>query len=477
MASSNDKPGTNKNETVDPDDELVLASGHTVVALVHTVSVVTIILLTMGEPAEYQTGAVDVFLVVANWTVNKTEDSISVDSAVTSAGEFRTLWAALTFSITSLAFHWINAFAELDKNNVWTWVKRNDKWNPARWTDYALTSPLMLVTIAVLFGALDVATLVGVAALAAVTIVTGAFTEYTWYIDKISDFKNKNIWFNLVLAWSTFVASWTPLCIAFGEAQQVTDTKAPIPVIVWFSFLIAIFAGFGVYFMVSLYQTSRGARSYEIGWMTLSMCSKLTLHWFLYLAAKMRDEIRKGEENTNTPWPSIIAGFSILILSFGVAALIAYEWTKPMHKIVSFLGVAYFYYFVLFAFASAEIHHDNFQSAGILVVIPTTLHFIAGMTLFLRGVFSDQPGSHVLTERYDWTKPLGVLATVADVSIFVALVLGSVLIGDPDVSHAQYIGISAVTFGFIGNIFCFGNHLFSEKTQEIVYGKLMAAMF
>jgi hypothetical protein len=476
MASSNDKPGTNN--TNDP-DELVLASGHTVVALVHTVSVVTIILLTMGEPVEYQTGAVDVFLVVANWTVNETNDDrrISVDSAVASAGEFRTLWAALTFSITSLAFHWINAFAELDKNNVWTWIKRNGKWNPARWTDYALTSPLMLATIAVLFGALDVATLVGVAALAAVTIVTGAFTEYTWYIDKIQTFKNKNIWFNLVLAWSTFVASWTPLCIAFGEAQQVTDTKAPKPVIAWFSFLIAIYAGFGVYFMVSLYKTSRTARSYEIGWMTLSMCSKLTLHWFLYLAAKMRDEIRKGEENTNTPWPSIIAGFSILILSFGVAALITYEWTKPVYKIVSFLGVAYTYYFVLFAFAAAEIYHGNYQSAGILVVIPTTLHFIAGTTLFLRDVFSSQPQSSILTERYDWTKTPGKLAIVADVSILVALILGGVSIGDHDASNAQIMAIFAVTLGFIGNTFCLGNHLFSAKTQEIVYGKLMAAMF
>jgi len=136
--------------------------------------------------------------------------------------------------------------------------------NPFRWVDYAISSPMMVVVIAVITGVIDVWTLWGMAAMQSFLMVVSGYIEGD----------NNRLPMAVLMALYYTITVWGPVFHAI--AQQ----NVPLFVVWIIATLFLLFASFGIVYIVAIYTTNK--RKIEVAYAVLSVAAKLSLQWLVY---------------------------------------------------------------------------------------------------------------------------------------------------------------------------------------------------
>lgn len=156
-------------------------------------------------------------------------------------------------SVVSASMHMLNS-VEPETNGT----------NPFRWIDYAISSPMMVVVIAVVSGIIDVWTLWGMAAMQSFLMVVSGYIEG----------ESNRLTMALLMTIYYTITIWGPVFHAI--AQQ----NIPLFVAWIIATLYILFASFGVVYIVAIYTTNK--RKIEVAYAVLSIAAKLSLQWLVY---------------------------------------------------------------------------------------------------------------------------------------------------------------------------------------------------
>jgi len=148
--------------------------------------------------------------------------------------------------------------------------------NPFRWIDYAISSPMMVVVIALITGVADVWTLWGMAAMQSFLMIVSGVLEGHDNILPMS----------IIMAIYYTITVWGPIFHAI--AQQ----HVPLFVAWIIATLFLLFASFGVVYVVAI--GTKNKKKIEVAYATLSVAAKLSLQWLVYGGADSLDGEAQG---------------------------------------------------------------------------------------------------------------------------------------------------------------------------------------
>lgn len=177
------------------------------------------------------------------------------------------------FLFLSALFHFIIAAPKL--NDVYN--RNLEKgMNPFRWYEYSLSSSLMMVLIALLFGVYDIGLLIALFLLNAIMNLFGLQME------KMNQFAKKTDWSSFIFGSLAGIGPWIVVTMyTFGNADL---SKVP-----WFAY--AIFASYFLFFncfpinMVLQYKKIGPWKNYLYGervYIILSLVAKTVLAWLVF---------------------------------------------------------------------------------------------------------------------------------------------------------------------------------------------------
>ncbi len=151
--------------------------------------------------------------------------------------------------------------------------------NPARWVEYAFSSSIMIVVIAMLSGIQEIGTLVAIFGVNAAMILFG------WSMEAANEGRTQVQWLHYVFGCIAGAVPWVVIAIALGTAATAPGA-APIP-----GFVIAIFVSLFIAFnvfainMVLQYGKVGRWRDYLYGeraYMLFSLIAKSLLAWQVF---------------------------------------------------------------------------------------------------------------------------------------------------------------------------------------------------
>jgi hypothetical protein len=151
--------------------------------------------------------------------------------------------------------------------------------NPARWIEYAFSSSIMIVVIAMLSGIQEIGTLVAIFGVNAAMILFG------WSMEAANEGRRQVQWLHYVFGCIAGAVPWVVIAIALGTAATAPGA-APIP-----GFVIAIFVSLFIAFnvfainMVLQYGKVGRWRDYLYGeraYMLFSLIAKTLLAWQVF---------------------------------------------------------------------------------------------------------------------------------------------------------------------------------------------------
>ena len=152
--------------------------------------------------------------------------------------------------------------------------------NPARWIEYAFSSSIMIVVIAMLSGIQEIGTLVAIFGVNAAMILFG------WSMEAANEGRTQVQWLHYVFGCIAGAVPWVVIAIALGTAATAPGA-APIP-----GFVIAIFVSLFIAFnvfainMVLQYGKVGRWRDYLYGeraYMLFSLIAKSLLAWQVFV--------------------------------------------------------------------------------------------------------------------------------------------------------------------------------------------------
>ena len=143
--------------------------------------------------------------------------------------------------------------------------------NPYRWIDYAISSPMMVVVIALISGVVDVWALWGMAAMQSLLMLVSGHIESSLLYDAAA--------FRLagVMCLYYVITVWGPV---FHAIAAQPDVPAFVGWIIATLFLL--FSSFGVVFFISMRSTEVRKTRIELAYAILSIAAKLSLQWLLF---------------------------------------------------------------------------------------------------------------------------------------------------------------------------------------------------
>lgn len=176
------------------------------------------------------------------------------------------------FLLISVLFHFIIASKKF--NPIYN--KNLEKgMNPFRWYEYSISSSLMIVLVAMLFGVYDIGSLILIFGLNATMNLFGLLME------KINQYTKKTDWTSFVFGSIAGIIPWIVIVLyAFGNADP---SKVP-----WFVY--AVFASYFIFFnlfpinMILQYKKVGKWSNYlygERGYIILSLVAKSVLAWLV----------------------------------------------------------------------------------------------------------------------------------------------------------------------------------------------------
>lgn len=186
--------------------------------------------------------------------------------------EIRVAWGVAAFVFLSAIAHWL-----ISSPGIFSWYVRNlekDR-NYARWIEYALSSSIMVVLIAMLPGITDVAALLAIFGVNAAMILFGLLVEH---YERPGSTSWLSYWFGVMAGAVPWIA------IAIYIWSPGTDAAPPAFVIAIFISLFIFFNSFAVNMVLQYKKIGKWA-DYLYGervYIILSLVAKSALAWQVF---------------------------------------------------------------------------------------------------------------------------------------------------------------------------------------------------
>jgi len=183
------------------------------------------------------------------------------------------VYLVVAFSALSAVAHFIVAFPAYN----WYVDKLQQRQNPARWIEYAFSSSIMLVVIAILFGVYNIAALV------AMVGGNAAMNLFGWDMEMLNDQQSEKInWKPFIFGSIVGIIPWITLAIYFIGTINGNEVPAFV-----FTIFIVIFLSFNIFplNMWLQYRKIGAWKNYlvgEAGYIVLSLVAKSLLAWQVY---------------------------------------------------------------------------------------------------------------------------------------------------------------------------------------------------
>lgn len=149
--------------------------------------------------------------------------------------------------------------------------------NPLRWTEFGLSSSVMVWLIAALSGVTDAR------ALPSLVMMNGVMQGFGYLIERRYAEKAPGNEMKLltILAWLAFMAIWWPIAMSFFEVTQWdSDAQPPNVVYAILVTMVVLFMSFGLW--QAWYVSGRASfETYEKGFIGLSLTTKSILGWMV----------------------------------------------------------------------------------------------------------------------------------------------------------------------------------------------------
>lgn len=213
-------------------------------------------------------------------------------ATVESLAFYNVIWVDLPFPILTALSHFIIAEVPIVLKYYNYWLLEQGR-GPLRWLEYGITASLMTWVILSLSGVTNIFTLIGIG------VVFNVVLQWTGYeMENRNMLKNRRRpqkidWGPMIIGWLIFLWQWAVIAAYFFAGVTSSDE---VP---WFVYSIIIglffqFALFGALLVAryALKEDSFFASPYgnEIGYITLSVTSKLFLTWNLLIGIISRNE-------------------------------------------------------------------------------------------------------------------------------------------------------------------------------------------
>jgi heliorhodopsin len=148
--------------------------------------------------------------------------------------------------------------------------------NPARWIEYAFSSSVMIVVIAMLTGIRDVGTLI------AIVGANAAMNLFGWSMEAANEGRDRPQWLHYVFGCVAGIVPWLVITVALLTGLTAPDA-APIPGFV-IAIYVSLFLSFNVFAFNMVFQFRQIGRwrDYLYGeraYMLLSLFAKTLLAW------------------------------------------------------------------------------------------------------------------------------------------------------------------------------------------------------
>ncbi|MDH4334438.1 MAG: heliorhodopsin HeR [Chloroflexota bacterium] len=234
-------------------------------ALLHGVQFLAMLFLSLAQEP------------MASWSI--TSSYLTFDTATrTLLPATRTLFelpigvaVASFFAMSSIA-HFVVAFPARG------WYERRlaRRQNPARWIEYAFSSSVMIVVIAMLTGIREVGTLI------AIVGANAAMNLFGWSMEAANEGRDRPQWLHYIFGCIAGIVPWLVITVALLTGLTATDA-APIPGFV-IAIYVSLFISFNVFAFNMVFQFRQIGRwrDYlhgERAYMLLSLFAKTLLAW------------------------------------------------------------------------------------------------------------------------------------------------------------------------------------------------------
>ncbi len=148
--------------------------------------------------------------------------------------------------------------------------------NPARWIEYAFSSSVMIVVIAMLTGVREIGTLI------AIVGANAAMNLFGWSMEAANEGRERPQWLHYVFGCIAGIVPWLVITAALLTGITATDS-APIPAFV-IAIYVSLFISFNVFAFNMVFQFRQIGRwrDYLYGeraYMLLSLFAKTLLAW------------------------------------------------------------------------------------------------------------------------------------------------------------------------------------------------------
>jgi hypothetical protein len=316
----------------------------------HIISALALGWLSYEEPIVWEAPTYTLVSIWQNTTVDgcSKDGRCFVDTKLIRGKNIPVAIFAVLFGIVSGGAH-LAAAIFVGPAQLLEYAETGTNWT--RWADYTLSASLMICVISCLSGVLDSYVLSTVSLLQAFMLCGAYFIEKD-LADAYINSAETRVRGLVGLAISCFFyvpAVWGPPIGAFY--QSITNAPGDVPkwinVMIWILFfLFSSFIGIMVYYLVyggrstadSVETKKRNMVLQELGYICLSLTSKITLHWVLFTGITSRGGVlflseedvndptlhhRTGEDSSKTTRDVLIAaGASI---AFGICSYVAFR--------------------------------------------------------------------------------------------------------------------------------------------------------
>jgi len=179
------------------------------------------------------------------------------------------------------SFLFLSALAHLAVSlpGIYSWYRRNleHRVNYARWIEYAFSSSVMIVAIAMLVGIYDIVSLIALFSLNASMILFG------WVMERYNQSRESTDWTAYIFGCLAGIVPWIGVAIYLAGAG---GDGGKVPTFVYWIF-VSIFAVFNIFAVNMLLQYKRVGpwRNYVFGefvYILLSLTAKSLLAWQVY---------------------------------------------------------------------------------------------------------------------------------------------------------------------------------------------------
>ena len=183
--------------------------------------------------------------------------------------------------------------------------------NPFRWIEYSITASIMFYIVLASLGMRDFNAILVAIPLCSIIMILGLFIEeYAHKSSKKDRYRALGLtavaWLGFVALWSVLVTSFTRAIDGIEKARnpsgELSSDMEEFKTFLWLGFVIilAFYVSFGVWQTGNMFKTA-GAYSREIGYISLSFCSKVLLvgllFWGLYGRSSAESETDSQEKS------------------------------------------------------------------------------------------------------------------------------------------------------------------------------------